>query len=261
VPVLKCEKSGVILLSRSDHMNMGHYEEKQDFSYWGRGDRKSALLFVLEDTERRLRDFKYVIANKKWLDIGTGAGGVLDLLSPIALKTAAVEPQEAARKNLIDLGYKVYPSMEDVEDSDYDVASLFNVVEHLTDPMSILKSAKNKMVKGGKIIVEVPHAGDILLSLFENEAFKSYTFWSEHMILHTRESLTALLKAAGFEKIVISGLQRHPLANHLYWLSRGKPYGHAVWHQLRMPELDRAYAQMLAGIDKTDTLLATAENI
>lgn len=261
VSVLKCEKSGVIFMSRTDHINPEHYGEKNDFCYWGAEDRNAALTFLAEDTDRRLRDLKYAIANKKWLDIGTGAGGTLDALSPVARKTAAVEPQEGARKQLQSLGYAVYPKVEDVVENDFDIATLFNVLEHIIDPVSLLKSIKSKMAQGGKIIVEVPHAGDILLSLFNNEAFKTYTLWSEHIMLHTRESLTAFLRAAGFSNIVVGGLQRHPLANHLHWLARGKPYGHHIWHYLRTSEIDRAYADLLSNIDKTDTLIATAEYV
>jgi len=44
VSVLKCQKSEVIFLSRSDHMELSHYETKQDFRYWGAQDRKTAIL-------------------------------------------------------------------------------------------------------------------------------------------------------------------------------------------------------------------------
>ena len=39
--------------------------------------------------QRRFEQFKYVIADKKWLDIGTGVGGILDLMSTIAKVTKA----------------------------------------------------------------------------------------------------------------------------------------------------------------------------
>lgn len=260
VSVLRCEKSGVILLSRSDHMNIEHYEKRKFFRYWGTQDRKQALLTGLEDAQRRFEQFKHIIANKKWIDVGTGAGGILELLSPLALETAAVEPQEQARKALTDLGYKVYPSVEDARGDDFDVVTMFHVLEHLTNPIDTLKSIKDKMAKGGKIVIEVPHAKDFLISFLENEAFKSFSFWSEHLILHTRESLDIFLKTAGFSNIIIKGFQRYPLANHLYWLTHGKPGGHVVWHQLRTSELEHAYSDMLSGIDKTDTLIATAEN-
>jgi hypothetical protein len=112
---------------------------------------------------------------------------------------------------------------------------------------------------GGKIIVEVPHAKDFLIDFLNLETFKAFTFWSEHLILHTRASLETFLQESGFKNIVIKGFQRYPLANHLYWLSQGKPGGHQHWHYLTTKELDKGYADMLASLDKTDTLIAIAE--
>jgi hypothetical protein len=90
------------------------------------------------------------------------------------------------------------------------------------------------------------------------EAFKQFTFWSEHLILHTRKSLDVFLRTSGFIDISIDGLQRYPLANHLHWLVKGQPGGHKHWHHLESEELNRAYASLLARLDKTDTLLAVA---
>jgi len=260
ISVLKCSKSDVIFLSRSDHMDISHYSEKKAFRFWGVQDRKSALMSGFEDAQRRYNQFKFVIANKKWIDIGTGAGGILDLLSPASFETAAVEPQDFARKSLSDLGYKIFSSIEEVQDDYYEVVTLFHVLEHFISPIDSLVTIRKKMTPGAKIIIEIPHARDFLISFLENEAFKSFTFWSEHLILHTRESITKFLEKAGFSNIIISGFQRFPLANHMHWLSQKKPGGHTIWSNLRTEALDREYANLLTNIDKTDTLIATAEN-
>jgi SAM-dependent methyltransferase len=259
VGVLKCEKSGLIILSRSDHMDIKHYIQKEEFRYVGTQDRRTALINGLEDASRRFNQFKRVISNKKWLDVGCGPGNILDLLSPIAMETAAVEPQAAARKTLLDLGYNIYTDVNDASNNYFDVVTLFHVVEHLIDPIGTLKTIHEKMVTGGKIIIEIPHAEDVLLSFFDNEPFKSFTFWSEHLILHTRESIEIFLKKAGYKNIVISNFQRYPLANHLHWLACGKAGGHINWPFLRTEALDRAYGEMLGQINKTDTLIIIAE--
>jgi len=262
VSVLKCTKSGVIFLSSTDHIDNSYYTQKDNFDYWGTDDREEALKKLgSEDDQRRYGQFKGIIENKKWLDVGTGVGGILDLLSPTANVTKAVEPQKNVKDFLEESGYDVYLSVENAEDDFFDVVTLFHVFEHFTDPIDTLKVARRKMTKGGKIIIEVPHANDFLISFLESDDFKSFTFWSEHLILHTRESLSAFLKEAGFSNITVSGFQRFPLVNHLHWLSKGKPGGHIDWPRLRTEELDRAYANMLSDIDKTDTLIAIAENL
>jgi hypothetical protein len=42
VGVLKCEKSGLIILSRSDHMDIKHYIQKEEFRYVGTQDRRTS---------------------------------------------------------------------------------------------------------------------------------------------------------------------------------------------------------------------------
>ena len=112
VSVLKCRRSGVIFLSRSDHMQRSHYEDCSDLKYWGDGGRKAALEGTEADDKRRSAQFSAMISGKIWLDIGTGLGGILDLLSPSAAKTIAAEPQAGARGCRQKSGYQVYRDLE-----------------------------------------------------------------------------------------------------------------------------------------------------
>lgn len=260
VSVLKCLNSGVLLLSGTDHIDITHYTTQDNFSYWGAHGRNSAVLAGHEDATRRFEQFKNIVTNKKWIDVGTGVGGIMDLLAPLSSSAVAVEPQEHARTFLSELGHDVYPTIDDVPQNNFEVATLFHVFEHLSDPIGTLETLRSKMIPGAKLIVEVPHARDFLISFLDLDAFKSFTFWSEHLILHTRTSLTAFLERAGFTNITIKGYQRYPLANHLHWLAKGKPGGHIIWDHLRTLSLDTSYGDLLANIDATDTLLAIATN-
>jgi hypothetical protein len=107
-------------------------------------------------------------------------------------------------------------------------------------------------------VVEVPHALDALLSLYEVEAFKDFTYWSCHLFLFTENTLRSALEKAGFLHVNVEYVQRYPLANHLYWLAKGKPGGHKVWALLGAPGVDAEYAAKLAELRVTDTLVATA---
>ncbi len=258
ISVLKCKQSNIIFLSKTVHMNLKYYEDKKGFSYWSQEDRQSAINEGIEDLERRSTLLHNIIINKKWIDIGTGHGGILDRLSHLSSHTFAVEPQKEARENLKQLQYEVYKNITEIKDEDFEIITLFHVFEHFVNPLKELKILYSKMKKNGQIIIEVPHANDFLLSFLENEDFKKFTFWSEHLILHTRTSLYAYLKKAGFKDIVITSIQRYPLANHLHWLSNNKPGGHIHWNFLRTPELDTSYSDMLSKLDKTDTLIAYA---
>ncbi len=259
VQVLRCETTGLIVLSRSDHMDLGHYCEQSGFSYWGVDSRESAVKRTRRDDQRRVSQFRHLLAGKRCLDVGSGPGGFLDLAKPLVGSIAAVEPQGEVRNVLEQHGYHVYPSIEQVSETGFDVVTVFHVFEHMTQPIETLNQVRRRLRPRGAVVVEVPHAKDYLLSRLNHEAFKEFTFWSEHLILHTRETLRLYLELAGFSNVRITGFQRYPLANHLYWTRAGMPGGHELRPELSTPALDSAYAQMLEGMDATDTLIAIGE--
>ncbi len=81
----------------------------------------------------------------------------------------------------------------------------------------------------GEIIIEVPHADDALLSLYECEPFSHFTYWSCHLFLYTVTTLEMLVEQTGLKLNYIKQVQRYPLSNHMYWLAEGKPGGHKIW--------------------------------
>lgn len=259
VQVLRCNESGLIVLSRSDHMDLEHYCEQSGFSYWGVDSRESALARTHRDDQRRVTQFRHLLEGKRCLDIGSGPGGFLDLVKPFVESLAAVEPQAEVRQVLEQCDYETYSSIEHVSQTGLDVVTIFHVFEHMTNPIETLVQARRRLRPRGLVLVEVPHAKDYLLSHLNHEPFKSFTFWSEHLILHTRESLRLYLELAGFNNVTVTGYQRYPLANHLHWIRFGKPGGHELRPELSTPALDIAYARMLDDMDATDTLIAIAE--
>ena len=259
IAVKKCEKSGVIFLSRTDHMSIEHYIEKNSFQDCDGLTRKQALARSSNDDKRRAAQIKEIVTGRDWLDIGSSVGGLLELLEPFAGSISTVEPQEIARKELYDIGYDTYCSLDELGDVKFDVITLFHVFEHITNPIETLAKIKSHLRPGGKLVIEVPHANDFLINLLDLDEFKYFTFWSEHLILHTRNSLSTMLRYAGYENVVTKGIQRYPLANHLYWLKNKKPAGHIMWKFLTDPELDSSYEKMLQSIDMNDTIISFSE--
>ena len=248
----------IIFLSRTDHTDVSYYNEKKYLKHWGELDRKVGMKSGLEDMQRRTDSIKYLVSNKKWLDVGSGLGEILESLGDTANECIAVEPQDSKRKVLQEAGFNVYPLTEDIKEVDFDIVTMFHVLEHLDEPIEVLKQIREKMTDNGKIVIEVPHARDFLLSFLDLDDFKEFTLWSEHLILHTRNSLRVFLEEAGFKDITIQGCQRFPLANHLHWLKEKKPGGHNKWSQLRTEGLDKEYESMLNSLDMTDTITAFA---
>ena len=214
----------------------------------------------ITDSERRYNSYRQLITAKDICDFGCGAGSFLKRVQSIAKSICGVELQKNYADELNNSGINCYESIQKIRQP-LDVVTLFHCLEHLPNPTSILQNLKaNLKADGdGTLIIEVPHARDFLIENLNSKEFIDFTLWSQHLVLHTRESLRLLLADAGFKNIIIEGVQRYSIANHFQWLSNKKPSGHkSLLSILQTPELIASYEKALARIDATDTIVAIA---
>ena len=210
--------------------------------------------------KRRYLTFKKYLLKKEVLDYGCCWGGFLRLLQNYSKSCSGLE----LRKVCINFMKKSYKNI-DVKDNltkfnkNFDVITLFHVLEHMPRQVEALKEIRKKLKKNGKIIIEVPSALDFLIFIDLPE-FKRFTFWSEHLILHTEKSLKKILKTAGFKKIRVHYFQVYGYANHLGWLLTKKPGGHEYFKDYVDKKFDLDYRDHLIRRKQTDTLIAIAEN-
>ena len=253
VPVFRDSKTGVIFI---DDYYVG------DAEYEIGDNQGDSLMFNLEDlldTERRVSSFRPFYFGRKVVDFGCGAGNFLRAVDSSTSSAFGVEFQRSCRDALNRDGIQCFSDMSQIPP--IETAFMFHVLEHLPDPLSVLAEMRSCFEPdGGTLIVEVPHANDFLINALQCKPFIDFTLWSQHLVLHTRDSLHKLLDAAGFIDIRITGVQRYGLANHLTWLSEGKPGGHkGPLSLLETPALSNAYKSALAAQDCTDTLVAVAK--
>lgn len=258
ISVKRCRKSGVIFLDRANESLNTYYSDKPDDSTFVCTTGEVIPISEMEDTARRSAQFSSAVRGKAWLDFGTGRGQILDAFCGVAKSCAGVELNKQHCRAIAARGHRVEPSIDSYEPASLDIITLFHVLEHLDHPVEMLRALSSRLIAGGRMIVEVPHARDALLGLYDCDPFRRFTLWSEHLVLHTRESLRATIEAAGLRCDAVIGYQRYPVSNHLYWLRHGKPGGHAVWSFLDDPALTATYAATLQRIDATDTLIAYA---
>ena len=214
---------------------------------------------VIEDGRRRATQFKKILNKKDILDFGCGWGEFLKniknykSLSGIELRKECI--------NHINLNIKKINITDDINyyKKKFDIITMFHVLEHIPYQVNTLKILKSKLKKGGKIVIEVPHAEDFLILQNELKKFRDFTFWSEHLILHTCKSLKTVLIKAGFKKINIQFYQRHNFSNHLGWFSKRKPDGHNIYKKMVNKKLNQSYCENLKELGQTDTLIAVAE--
>ncbi len=141
----------------------------------------------------------------KALEIGCGPGFMLNVLKRKGWNVKGLERTEAVAAYARDrLGLDVTP--DDVSDlpeiSDFDLIILFNVLEHLKNPLSVLEESAKRLAPGGKLVISVPNfqslqarlAGPVWLHLDP----------PRHLFHFTPESLELLLSKVGLRTQSVS---------------------------------------------------------
>lgn len=240
--VLKCTYSGVLFLDNADIPN-NIYEF-----------RKSRIENSFNrDNDRRALFLSLLIDNKVWADVGSGSGGLIERLYRNTRETVAVESSDKYRA---DMPVSAVESIEMLEDKYFDIITLFHTLEHIEDQKNFIGSIKKKLKRGGKLVIEVPHARDILIEM--SSSFRAHTFWSEHLVLHTRQSLDKLLEKCGFENMRFDNIQRYGVANHASWLNKDGSIPDIMTKVFDDEDMDEIYRDKLVDLGLTDTIMVTA---
>ena len=169
------------------------------------------------DDDRRFESFREQIVNKNILDFGCGAAGFLLRAREVAESVAGIELEKRLASHFETNALSVFVDIDHIPpERKFDFITAFHVIEHLSDPRNMLEKLKEHLALAGKIIVEVPSAEDVLLTLYENDPFSHFTYWSCHLYLFNAHTLSLLAKQAGLRVTYIKHVQRYPLSNHLY---------------------------------------------
>ena len=148
------------------------------------------------DCERRTESLRQFYIGRKIADFGCGSGDFLAATRNFTTDAVGFELQENCVRELNEKGIRCLKSLIGVPNGSIDTFFLFHSFEHLPEPLSTLQEIRNKLSNYGKLVIEVPHANDFLISLLGQESFIDFTLWSQHLILHTR-ILERLLEYSG----------------------------------------------------------------
>jgi 2-polyprenyl-3-methyl-5-hydroxy-6-metoxy-1,4-benzoquinol methylase len=131
------------------------------------------------------------------LDVGSGMGNFLKILKDSGWRVWGVDPDESytrfGREHLNLTGLKTgYFSAKDYHPNQFNLVSLFHVLEHLDNPLETLREIRPLMDPDSHLVIEVPdierpYRGDL-----------DFFFQSAHNYTFSSLTLTNLLAMAGF---------------------------------------------------------------
>jgi 2-polyprenyl-3-methyl-5-hydroxy-6-metoxy-1,4-benzoquinol methylase len=251
--ILSCNNCGLVSLDSFNHIDENFYENsnmhstKVDISNW--------LKETEKDDNRRYLDLLEKIKNKKILDFGAGNGGFLFKAKEVANDVFGIEPEMQFKSFFKKNKLNILNSLDELKSKKFDLITAFHVFEHLKEPLKILNDLMPHVSEKGEIIIEVPNCDDALLSYFNSDAFSNFTYWSQHLFLFNEKTLTDLVKKANYKINYINQVQRYPLSNHLYWLSKALPNGQSKYSIFNNEKLNVEYEKVLKKEKICDTLL------
>jgi 2-polyprenyl-3-methyl-5-hydroxy-6-metoxy-1,4-benzoquinol methylase/predicted RNA-binding Zn-ribbon protein involved in translation (DUF1610 family) len=126
------------------------------------------------------------------LDIGASSGTLMQTIhEAYGGEIIGVEPGNAYRKLAEEKGFKLYPSVEQLQANEtarFDLVTMMHVLEHLEDPLGTLKEIRSNLLDdNGFLLVEVPNF----------YAHDSYEL--AHLSCFTEHTLSEMLKQAGYK--------------------------------------------------------------
>lgn len=149
-------------------------------------------------------------------EIGAGNGFVAKALQNSGLRVVAVEPGPDGARQASRRGVPAVCGLLEtlkLPECSLPAAGAFDVLEHLERPEEMLRELHRLLAPGGRLALSVP-----ALPVLWSQADEA----SGHFRRYSRQSLDALLWAAGFERIA-SGYIMLSMAVPLYFL-RSRPY-------------------------------------
>jgi len=178
------------------------------------------------DTKRRVdfirREFNN---NESLLDVGSGYGFFIKAIGDAGFKTTGLEISSARREisksiTNIPLQSKAITGPNKTKNQ-YDIITLFHVLEHIKDPIKLCTDLKSYLQKGGTLIIEIPNTNHYLLNI--SKQYKDFYWQRAHISYFTPKTVLTVLEKAGYGKIKIKGVQRYTFINALRWVFLGRP--------------------------------------
>ncbi|MBE9489613.1 MAG: class I SAM-dependent methyltransferase [Bacteroidetes bacterium] len=171
---------------------------------------KLGILYFLfpnrkKDLDSEMRGLQKFNGNKKAniLDVGCGSGVFLAIAKMMGWHTFGVEPDPIAANTARDMNVEILGSFLHEIPEEYngyfDVITLKHVIEHVHDPLDMIKKCHQLLRRGGRLWIETPN--------INSQGYKRYgKFWRgleapRHLMIFNWISLKGLLKKAGFTEI------------------------------------------------------------
>jgi 2-polyprenyl-3-methyl-5-hydroxy-6-metoxy-1,4-benzoquinol methylase len=206
-PIILCKRCGTAFYKRPiaqahDYGTYHPYLEGFDDKEYRRqlGLRRARFRFQLEEIERLSPP------GRRLIDFGAGPGFFCAVAQEMGWDVSGIDSSPVA----VDAGSNnlrvPFISLDELADGSCSVITAFHVIEHLEDPMAVLKKLHRKLKPGGVLVVHVPNRESLssLVRFWCRKAIKGSAtrsgclYYPEHLTGFTRSGLIMCASRAQF---------------------------------------------------------------
>ena len=197
--IVRCIDCGHIYLSpRPTDETLGDYYQGKYYTAANAqsGEKKqTSHAFLYANYVKRF----YKSLNCKILDVGCGDGTFIEYMAKNGANCFAVEPDKRTRDLVsnYDGVNNVWQYLSDVNENGFDVITMFEVIEHLTNPSTDLEICNKLLKENGSLIIKTPNA-----NAFESKLLGPDWISLEiprHLHFFTDNTINKILNQSGFE--------------------------------------------------------------
>jgi SAM-dependent methyltransferase len=194
-PIWRCESCGYLQCPVEDPLRF--YQALKDSEYEaGRMERSRQARKILKRARRYAK-------GRSLLDIGAATGMLVQEALALGWQAMGIEPSasfcEIARKHGLPVVEGTFPHPD--ARGPYDVVALIDVIEHVIDPVGLLRQIRGAMAPEGILLIATPDVDSVAARLMGP---KWWHFRLAHIGYFSRKTIRTALDAAGLELVASS---------------------------------------------------------
>jgi 2-polyprenyl-3-methyl-5-hydroxy-6-metoxy-1,4-benzoquinol methylase len=223
--IVKCQGCGLVFANPRHEAKaiLHNYEEVVDELYV---EEREGRVLTFQRNLRPLEELMPPGPGRRLLDVGCHVGVFLEIAQERGWEAWGVEPSCWAAREARSRGLRVIEGTLDqahLADESFDVITMWDVIEHLTDPLSYLRESHRLLKKGGLICIHTMNVESPLARLMGHR----WPWLMEmHLYYFSRRTLGEMLRKAGFT--VVKMVTQGRFLRLGYLITRIEPYSSLV---------------------------------
>ncbi len=201
--IVKCQNDGLFLAIDNkvsqQLYDQNYYDNSPYSTFFNLNERY--FLSKLKKIQKLTAEFKPTI-----LDVGCGWGNFLEALQKQKMSYLGIDSSDEAirvcRSKNLNCRKTTLQELVNENHEKFSAITLFQVIEHVADPIELLKATKKLLKKNGAILMTTPNNDSPLRKIFG----RKWSVYQEpsHFVFYNQQTLKETLIRAGFKNVGVS---------------------------------------------------------